>query len=112
MGLSLAQGLGPAPHQSLQITKMLRLLICPLLVNLATGSIITLNAAAHLPLIASGTAGGLSTVMAALGAPKLGALTPLHADTIVDSLETKTRVARSAQSFGDGDQEALFQLVT
>ena len=39
----------------------------------------------------SGTAGGLSTVMAALGALKLGALTLLHADTIVDSLETKTR---------------------
>merc|ERR1712066_502022 len=88
------------------------LLICPLLlVNIATCSIITLNAAAHLPLIASGTAGGLSTVMAALGALKLGALTLLHADTIVDSLETKTRVARSAQSFGGGDQEALFQLV-
>ena len=39
----------------------------------------------------SGTAGGLSTVMAALGALKRGALTLLHADTIVDSLETKTR---------------------
>ena len=34
--LSLAQGPGQAPHQSLQITRMLLLLICPLLVIIRT----------------------------------------------------------------------------
>merc|ERR1712083_338493 len=93
--------------------------VCSLLVTIASGSIITLNAAAHLPLIASGTAGGIGSVMAALGALKLGALTFLHRD----SLDIKTRVskegrniakarrARSAQLSSEADQEALFQLV-
>jgi len=98
------------------------MVVCsPLLVNIATSSIITLNAAAHLPLIASGTAGGIGTVMAALGALKLGALTLLNADSLnieksrAVSKEgrntAKHRQARSAQVSSGGDQEALFQLV-
>jgi len=102
---------------------MLRLpflmVVCsPLMVNIATSSIITLNAAAHLPLIASGTAGGLGTVMAALGALKLGALTLLNADIGASRAVSKEgrntakhRQARSAQVSSGGDQEALFQLV-
>jgi len=97
------------------------MVVCsPLLVNIATSSIITLNAAAHLPLIASGTAGGIGSVMAALGALKLGALTILNADSL--DIETravskegrntaKNRQPRSAQASTDTDQEALFQLV-
>merc|ERR1712210_211255 len=110
------------------VWKMLRLpflvTVCPLLlVNVATGSILTLNAAAHLPIIASGTAGGIGSVMAALGALKLGALALLHADldlgikTRAASKEgrhtAKSRQPRSAQSstMAVADQEALFQLV-
>merc|ERR1711990_1217858 len=118
MGLSL-------PRTHLTAARMLRqlpfLLTSSLLLSIATGSIITLDAAAHLPIIASGTAGGIGSVMAALGALKLGALTLLHAD----SLDTKTRAVskegrntaaknrqlRSAQSPTGAEQEALFQLV-
>merc|ERR1711892_578281 len=114
----------PGPHllnSKMNSKQFLVLFFSTCVLSFATGlgslAAITYNSALYLPLISAGS-GGLGTVLAALGALKLGAVALLLASNFKGEAEEtgyetgyRTRHRRAASAALGPDPDSLFQLV-
>jgi len=127
MGNSIRPSLhSPGPHllnSKMNSKQFLVLFFSTCVLSFATGlgslAAITYNSALYLPLISAGS-GGLGTVLAALGALKLGAVALLLASNFKGEEEAeetgyetgyRTRHRRAASAALGPDPDSLFQLV-
>jgi len=114
---------GSSPPQLQNELQVLVLFFSTCVLSFATGlgslAAITYNSALYLPLISAGS-GGLGTVLAALGALKLGAVALLLASNFKGEEEAeetgyetgyRTRHRRAASAALGPDPDSLFQLV-